>query len=532
MPNKNPLKLKLSVFLLKRDPSWISLLDAEGISWAQLNSNDLIKNHTALVFVLPKGTPKSIAENCYALALRGACLICEPDTEPVMPLDEIYYYKMPYEDQNFCGLENKNNPQAIRVKRGKFGQGTVFCLPFCLRPLWESWGRARRFINVGNGQTIYEEMSAIVKKNVRRVVIEIIKQAFFQSGVPYIHKWYFPGRNRSVFCFRGDADGGPKENFLRWLDAVKPYAENTSVFFCTSQYQTKKELIRASCDAGLEVGSHNHWHIVFPERFTNLISLRKAEDIFKSQNIVPRGFVAPAYFWHPSMYKLLEEKNYLYSSSFRINHDGFPYLPCINGRLGKVLEIPFHCLGDRFPVSGIPLGGSDVYRFFKEIITKKYAAAEPMFFYGHPDVEGRMGTTPELVRFIMETARSFSDVKPMQLSEYARWWHRRNRFKPKCVYDSKYSELYFSKKSFDGNEGQDIMLRVEFSDGTTYLIDPFKSLDNGKTEKIVFNAIQPSNGDDIGEVVYRGSDPKASLFSWQTRKKIGRFLRAYKKVYL
>ena len=76
------------------------------------------------------------------------------------------------------------------------------------------------------------------------------------------------------------------------------------------------------------------------------------------------------------------------------------------------------------------------------------------------------------------------------------------------------------------------MLRVEFSDGTTYLIDPFKSLDNGKTEKIVFNAIQPSNGDDIGEVVYRGPDPKDALFSWRTRKKIGRFLRAYKKVYI
>jgi hypothetical protein len=313
---------------------------------------------------------------------------------------------------------------------------------------------------------------------------------------------------------------------------VKPYAENTSIFFCTNPYQKKKDLIKTSWDAGLEIGSHNHWHIVFPDRLTNLISLRKSEEFFKSLNIIPRGFVAPASFWHPSLYKLLEEKNYLYSSSFRINHDGLPYFPSINGKLGKVLEIPFHCLGDRFPVSGIPLDSKDVYRFFEKIIAKKYAAAEPMFFYGHPDIEGRMGTTPELVRFIMETARSYSDVKPMQLSEYAKWWHRRNRFKAECVYDAKSSELSFRKQTFDRNELQDIMLRVEFPDGSTYLLDPLKRQNNGNAEKIPFNVIQPPSENDIGEVVYRGPDTKNSLFNWRTRKKIKRFLNAYKQVYI
>ncbi|WP_321495894.1 polysaccharide deacetylase family protein [uncultured Desulfobacter sp.] len=482
--------------------------------------------------ILPKQPSKKLAKYCYNSVLNGTSLLVERGVFFDGHIEELAPLTFSLEKTNFLGLTGSDNQNSITVKQYKLNKGSIFYLPFSLTKYWENWQRSRRFISIGENAFVFEELCTIHKKNLHKIVVEVLKQAFFKSGVPYIHKWYFPGKNRSVFCFRGDADGGPKENYLQWLDTVKPYAENTSVFFCTSQYQNKKELIKASLDAGLEIGSHNHWHIVFPERLTNQISLRKSEDILKSANIVPRGFVAPAYFWHPSLYKLLEDKKYLYSSCFRINHDGLPYLPSIDGRLGKVLEIPFHCLGDRFPVSGIPLDDTKVYSFFKEIIAKKYAAAEPMFFYGHPDIEGRMGTTPELIRFIMETARSFSDVKPMQLSEYANWWFRRNHFKPQCVYDSECSELFFSNNPLDGNEDQSIFLRVEHSNGITYLINPNKSLNNGQIDKIPFNVIQSPNGDATGEVVYRGPDPKDSIFSWQKRKKIKRFLNAYKEVYI
>ncbi|ACN15092.1 hypothetical protein HRM2_19910 [Desulforapulum autotrophicum HRM2] len=536
MPNKNSkntLQLDLSVLLLKMDPAWISFLDAEGISWATVNSDDLIKNHTASVFVLPKGTPKSIAENCYALALKGACLICEPDTEPVMHLDEIHYCKMPYDDQNFCGLEDKNNSRAIRVKRGKLGQGTVFCLPFCLRPLWESWGRARRFVNVGNGQLIYEEMSAIVKKNVRRVVIEIIKQAFFRQGLPFTHKWYFPGKNRSVLCFRGDADGGPKENFKCWLDAVRPFSTSTSVFFCTSKYTHKKDLIVAAANAGLEVGSHNHWHIVFPDRFTNSKSLIRAETVLNSADQHPTGFVAPAFFWHPSLYHLLEQRGYLYASSFRVNHDGIPYFPVVNGRIGKVLEIPYHCLGDRFPVSNIPLDGEISRRFFETLIKKKYSAGEPMFLYGHPDIKGRMGTSPELVRFILETAMSYSDVKPLQLSPYAKWWRQRTDLKVESFYDVKSSRVGFRNESRLSPKLPDLMVRVEFPNGESYLADPNLYAPKGlpRDEMVTFSPLYLPNAYDVGEVVYKRPDLITPWHSWRNRRMIRRFAEAYWQVY-
>ncbi|NIA11340.1 MAG: hypothetical protein GWP10_16840 [Nitrospiraceae bacterium] len=112
--------------------------------------------------------------------------------------------------------------------------------------------------------------------------------------------------------------------------------------------------------------------------------------------------------------RLLEEEGYQYSSCFGVNHDSIPYFPVVAKRLGSVLEIPYHCLGDRFPRFDIPLDSDTARQFFRKLIEKKHAAGEPMLLYGHPDIEGRMGTAPLLLRLILESALSHSDVKPWQ----------------------------------------------------------------------------------------------------------------------
>ena len=68
----------------------------------------------------------------------------------------------------------------------------------------------------------------------------------------------------------------------------------------------RQDLIARARDLGIEIGSHNHWHIVFPDRRTNARSLMRAERLLTSLGCRPRGFVAPAYFWHPTLYHLLE----------------------------------------------------------------------------------------------------------------------------------------------------------------------------------------------------------------------------------
>ncbi len=279
-------------------------------------------------------------------------------------------------------------------------------------------------------------MAAVAKKNVRRVIVDVIRQAFFRQNLRFHTKWYLPRRSRSVFCFRGDADGGPRRQpqKLAGHGASIRLGQFSLIFFCTSRYLHKKDLIRNAAADGLEVGSHNHWHIVFPDKMTNRISLARAEKVLSSACYMPRGFVAPAYFWQPTLYRSLEERGY-HSSCFGINHDGIPYQPVVDGRIGEVTEVPFHCLGDRFPRFDIPLDSPTTRQFFANLIKKKHDAGEPMFLYGHPDIPGRMGTTPELVRFICETALGKSDVKGWQLSPYITWWRRRTSSRIECQFE-------------------------------------------------------------------------------------------------
>lgn len=519
----------LRIHLAHRDPAWISLLGTEGVAWTGGPIN-LSSDNPPPVLILPTDTPAEVARNCRVLVSAGATAICEPGSWAGERLDQPDTWRMPYERECFCGLDGPKHGNAVEIEIGTLGMGMVFRLPFRLQPLWADRRRARRFVAIGDGQTIYEDMAAVVKKNVRRVIVDVIKRAFFERGLPYVHKWYFPGRNRSVLCFRGDADGGPRENFQRWLDTVRPFASCTSVFFCTNQYLHKRDLITAAASAGLEVGSHNHWHIVFPDRQTNRISLFRAQQVLSQACHRPNGFVAPAYFWHPTLYRLLEEQGYQYSSCFGVNHDGIPYFPVVANRLGSVLEIPYHCLGDRFPRFDIPLDSDTTRRFFRNLIEKKHAAGEPMFLYGHPDIEGRMGTAPRLLRLILETALSHSDVKPWHLSEYAAWWRRRGQCRVNCWYDSEAEKLACEFATRQTAADEDLRIRVEFSEGETYLVRPTDCPPPGQPRKILtrFQPAQMPAADDVGEVVYRGPDSPPA----PRRRTIRRFLRAYSQVYL
>ncbi|MCK4786294.1 MAG: hypothetical protein KAV87_21230, partial [Desulfobacteraceae bacterium] len=204
---KAPLR-SLSIHLASADLGWISLLGSEGSIWTG-GQIDLLREHLPLVLILPSDTSDEVSKKCHELVLAGATAICEPGVWKGERIDYPIFWKMPYERECFSGLDCLDQSNAIEIEVGALGRGMLFRLPFRLQPLWADRRRARRFVAIGDGQTIYEDMAAVVKKNVRRVVVDVIKRAFFERGLPYVHKWYFPGRNRSVLCLRGDADGGP-----------------------------------------------------------------------------------------------------------------------------------------------------------------------------------------------------------------------------------------------------------------------------------------------------------------------------------
>ena len=519
----------LSVGLAVQSPAWVSLLDSQGLAHGPIGA-DPQQDVRREVLVGPGGGDERLVEQCKQMARRGATAIMERGTIAETELSDRETWPMPYHRDDFRGLTDADDPAAVRVVRGTFGAGTVFILPFHLGDLWADWRWDKRHVAIGPGQTIFEKMATVVKKNVRRVVVDVLRRAFCRRGLPFVHKWYWPGRNRSVFCFRGDADGGPRRNMEQFLDVAKDFAHCTSLFFCTGKYRAKTDLIAAAAAAGLEIGSHNHWHIVFPDRPTNAMSLSRAERMLASCGCRPRGFVAPAYFWHPTLYRLLEERGYKHASCFRIDHDNIPYYPTVQGHVGHVLEIPFHCLGDRFVGFGIPLDSARTRDFFAGLIRKKYAAGEPLALYGHPDVAGRMGATSRLVRFIMETALSHSDVWATQLGSLADWWRERAEFAWDPWYDPGRGGLVSKSAPRPARASHQLTISIER--GGKWYLEPASAA--SRTARPIsacraMSRLRPSAPQALGEVVFtRDSRPPSGL----GRRELKRFLKAYYRAYL
>jgi hypothetical protein len=520
---------KLNVCLASEENAWVSLLNSEGIFFEKFCTKSKL---IPLVVIVPSNAPKKICKKILSdFYSKNLSVISDSKYFNKKIFGEKESIKFPYDKENFCGLRKSDYSLSFDLHTVSKDKSKAFLLPFSLKSKWSSTKHDKRFIHIGGKEDIFEEMCSINKKNLFHVIRYVLKKAFFFQGLPYVHKWYYPENYRTVLSIRGDADGGPEKNLKKWLEALKSYFFFSSVFFCVEKYQSKADLIKETHEAGLEVGSHNFWHIIFKDYLTNFISLSRAEKLISTYAKKPLGFVFPAYFWHKSMYKALEKKGYLYSSSFGLSHDLLPYYPVIGKKQGKVLEIPFHCLGDRFVNFGIPLDSEKTKSFFKKLIKKKYDAGEPFFFYGHPDIEGRMGNNTVLLDFIIKEALSYEMVKPVQLSEFSKWWKNRVSAEAEVFFDKENNKL---KKEIKNKEEffKKLNLRVESESGKAYFFGSDEWRKVGELNE--FGSLKLPAPDDIGEMIYSNSNrdkTKIIFLSWKKRAKFKRFIKAYLKVY-
>lgn len=489
--------LRLTPILSNNDLYWVSLLDSEGIPWKTTEET----GNKATVRILSAKSSKLDQEYAEKTLLHGGSVVLEgsaslagvpEDGETIMP---------PYDSRYFIGVSDDAKSEIIKFKIVKHLNGTVVYLPFNLKKVWNNFRTSRRCIRDSHSEEniVWEKLPAINKKNIRRVVLKALKIAYHSAGLPFVQKWYWPKDNRSVFCFRGDMDSGDPDSMLRFIDAVRPWKNSLTLFACGSAYEGKRDLLEKASNAASEIGNHTFSHYVYSDPRRNRINLELIERMLSEVGVAPNGYVGPASFWHPSMYDVLQEKGYQYTSSFGLDHDNYPYFPVRNSKeIYDLVEIPFHCLGDRFPKFGIALNSPEVFGFFDQLIDKKYKAGEPIAIYGHPDMEGRMGDYPELVRRICERATSFSDVWTGNMGELAQWWRVRYSVKAEIVFDTASGVL--SARNI--NDETDIYWSIRTPDGRWFLEKSTRLKNGFKIENLnPRTPLTPVGPMDIGELI-------------------------------
>jgi len=525
----------LTVGLASANPCWLSLMESEGLAWQPVSDAHGPDAPPELI-IMPWETDTATRRLCSRLAAQGSTLISElrqPQTQPVSQTQSLHF---PYHREDFSGLPRADLPEAVRVEHARCGQGTCYVLPFRLDRLWPSARVGKKVVVVDAEQDtrVWHRQAWVVKKNVRRVVMDVLRQAMFSRHLPVVHKWYWPGKNRSVFCLRADLDSGPHENLARYLDAVHPWARSASVFVCVGRCLDKADLIRKAAQAGLEVGSHTYSHMVFPDGLTNRRDATRAGRFLQAQGVEPAGLVAPAHFWHASMYAPLVAHGFRYASCFGLDHDNLPYYPVVKGRLQTILEIPSHCLGDFFPKFRIPLDGEAGRRFFDRLIAKKHAAAEPLHLYGHADMDGRLGAAPALVRFLCERALALPDVWTGHLADLASWWERRQKAVVHPWFDPARKRLVCETGATSAAMRDAPMLSVHLPDGSWRLVSIGACRPDGlDVYSVPARApLQPPGATAVGEVTRSEEHPSLKDRVRARRVAFKRLAKAYVNIYL
>lgn len=429
------IKLKLTVE--KTDWAWRSFLDSEGYIWACFDEGT--QASSKMVVVLSSDADIHLKDFARMVLEHGGTIIVEPGTGfSVTDNTTDQRVKYPYHCSTFSLLKDITDPSAVSVSIQRHESGAIIYLPFSLKPLWHDRRISKKYLVIEDAEKlmVWENLPHVSRKNMRKVLVDVLWRAFDAAGIPLVKKWYWPRGAQSFFCLRADMDAGNEASMRSFLNTVHPWASKLSLFVCGQAYRGKEKLLQDVANLGSEIGNHTFTHYVYSNVEQNRANIELTEKLLEQVGTRTRGYVGPASFWHPSMYQVLQEKGYEYTSSFGFDHDTLPYYPSRpDGEEYEMLEIPFHCLGDRFPRFGLELDSPTIIRFFDELIERKYHSSEPVNIYGHPDMVGRLGDSPNLIESICNKALSFRNVASGNMSELTVWWRKRHASHASIKYD-------------------------------------------------------------------------------------------------
>lgn len=267
-----------------------------------------------------------------------------------------------------------------------------------------------------------EEVAAVDHRTVRETLMSRLRCAVWELGGVWMRTSPCPFPYRTAANFRFDHDRFIGDDFHRILDAIRGSEDMTSHYLCGSQFESHSEAIDELRE--MHVGSHGYHHHTYRGTAENCRNIRRGIDAIRRCGVDPVGFVAPHGRYNPALAEALHALGISHSSEFAAAYDDLPFTP----EGASVLQIPVHpvCLGialdgkrERTDEQAVAAVGD----YFEAAIAEKYAAHEPLFFYGHPD--GRVGRHPEVLRRWFVAIAACPGIWRTSLSQFARWWRER-----------------------------------------------------------------------------------------------------------
>ena len=273
----------MKVTLKKNLLSWISFLSGEGIPF-ELIDNKINKQSKIIILddtlqlndLLQKSDKKNVLildeklkENFKANRVKSKALDYSYDT-----FDITLHSKQKFISISYTQINNSLIIFYDSRLRELLSKGSVVFKKISLSEDFKCQTR--------------EPLSRINKNNIRKYKKKIIKMAFFHLDKPLVYLWKYPGFHKNVFNLRIDVDPDVSRediNLRKIKNTFKQLEEyNDCVTFVINFFRRApnyfffKEYVKK-----FDIQSHNFFHCLFPDKFTNEKNLLLADSLLKKK---------------------------------------------------------------------------------------------------------------------------------------------------------------------------------------------------------------------------------------------------------
>jgi peptidoglycan/xylan/chitin deacetylase (PgdA/CDA1 family) len=338
----------------------------------------------------------------------------------------------------------------------QYERGLVAYTPFDADELIADAVARRTRFHIDVGRFPDEIVARVTKGAIRRALEAALRWLHAERGLPYIHRWNFPGDAGSLLCYRIDSDYGTQRQVMELHDAARAHDTRLTWFLHVEAHHEWLRLFTTF--EGDEIAAHGYRHRTFGSSEENSANIAEAIALIERAGMSVEGFAAPNGFWSIELQRAVDSLGLLYSSEFSLDYDDLPFHPPLHGRPASALQVPIHpvCIGSMLRAK---VSGEEMKRYFRGVIDLKLQQREPAILYHHPGHE----------RFDV-MADSFAHARGlgmpnMTMGEYARWWRRREGVRFEARWDGRSAAIAF--RSHD----PDVRLALHRTDGAYALID-------------------------------------------------------------
>ena len=472
----------ISIGLVGHHPAWKLLLDQIGISWTviELIHSDMAAQHS--VVIVPQSTAENEERLLQEYASSGGAVLytySHPLTSKKAAAKKYTTSLPPHHTPEYAYSDIFDIYGTVYLfEDGKFirteqiGDGIISYCGIDISSMVVDQRAIRKNFYAPTRRLPHELVSVISKNAIRQILQTHLEFLHHKRSLPFVHKWFFPNGENTLFTFRIDSDKGSKEQIDEIFHLGRRHDIPISWFLDVKSHEQWLDHFQ-NFDRQ-EIGIHCYEHATYNNLLLNKENFEKARTLLMKQNIPTTGMTVPTGAWNNAIGGAIRDLGFIYSSEFCYDYDNFPSFPVVDSALSPVLQLPVHpvCIGIMIREK---MSIEEMVEYYKTIIDRKLLFREPICFYHHPTHKHNE---------VFEQVFQYMNAKKIlkyTYREYAQWWKRRCQCSYSVSYDGVSLQLNFSQPS-------EVMLRISIPDSGEVIIAPTEIV---RLDSLPFTAEEP-----------------------------------------